>query len=474
MLQQNFDGHVISLEDLQKYQRINPEKGLIDTVKGLAAEEPQLAPLYFVIVRFWAQWFGNSVAVIRSLSAFISLLVFPCAYWLCLELFESSLVGWVMIALLAVSPFHVLYAQEARPYCLWTVTILLSSASLLRAIRLKTKLSWGVYALTLVLGLYSHLFNVLVAIGHGIYVFATESFRLNKTVISYLLASLAGLLAFAPWLLVVANSRPPKSTDWTAEDIGVLTMITRWLGNISRIFFDVGLDRSTSLASKFSPLSLLIPLILVLSILTGYSMYFLYRKTPKRVWLFIFTLIGVTALALILPDLILGGRRSSTPRYIIPCYLGVQLAIAYLLTSQITSIHIKIQHRKLWQLVMVTLVSSGILSCAISSQAENWWLKDSARNKYYFQVAHIINQANHPLLISDNLGPGSVLSLSYLLNPKVRLLLAVKPNLPKIPRDGFSNIFLYNSSQSLQNELKKKYKIERAYEHDQLWLLEKQ
>jgi uncharacterized membrane protein len=315
---------------------------------------------------------------------------------------------------------------------------------------------------------------VLVAIGHGIYVFATESFRLNKTVISYLLASLAGLLAFAPWLLVVANSRPPKSTDWTAEDIGVLTMITRWLGNISRIFFDVGLDRSTSLASKFSPLSLLIPLILVLSILTGYSMYFLYRKTPKRVWLFIFTLIGVTALALILPDLILGGRRSSTPRYIIPCYLGVQLAIAYLLTSQITSIHIKIQHRKLWQLVMVTLVSSGILSCAISSQAENWWLKDSARNKYYFQVAHIINQANHPLLISDNLGPGSVLSLSYLLNPKVRLLLAVKPNLPKIPRDGFSNIFLYNSSQSLQNELKKKYKIERAYEHDQLWLLEKQ
>lgn len=45
------------------------------------------------------------------------------------------------MALIAVSPFHVLYAQEAREYSLWTVTILLSSAALLRAMRVKTKLS---------------------------------------------------------------------------------------------------------------------------------------------------------------------------------------------------------------------------------------------------------------------------------------------------------------------------------------------
>ncbi len=470
MFQQDFDGRVISIEDLRKYQRINPEKGLIDTVKGLAEEEPQLPPLYFVMVRFWAQWFGNSVAVTRSLSAFISLLVFPCAYWLCLELFESSLVGWVMIALMAVSPFHVLYAQEARAYSLWTVAVLLSSASLLRAMRLKTKLSWGVYAVTLILGLYSHLCNVFVAIGHGIYVVATESFHLSKTVTAYLLASLVGFLAFAPWILVVAKLPRPSTLGWAEQKIGLLNMFSRWIGNLSRVFLDLGLDRSASLGSKSVQLGFLIPLILSLFILTVYSIYFLYRTTPKRTWLFILTLIGSITLALILPDLILGGRRSTTPRYLVPFYLGVQLAIAHLLATQITSINL--QRRKLWQIAMVMLLSSGVLSCAISSQAQIWWNKDSALDKYYFPVAHIINQANHPLVISDSAKPGMALSLSYLLNPKVRLLLLTKADIPKIP-SGFSDVFLYRSSKALRNKIEQDHKIERAYEHDQLWRIEK-
>jgi len=104
--QQLLESQILSLQDLHKYQRLNPEKSVVDTVKGIAAEEPQLPPLYFVLVRFWTQLFGDSVAAIRSFSAFLSLLAFPCIYWLCLELFESSLVGWLACALIAVSPFQ--------------------------------------------------------------------------------------------------------------------------------------------------------------------------------------------------------------------------------------------------------------------------------------------------------------------------------------------------------------------------------
>lgn len=132
--QQLLEGQILSLQDLHQYQRINPEKSIVDTVKGLATEEPQLAPLYFILVRFWAQMFGDSVVAIRSFSAFLSVLAFPCIYWLCLELFESSLVGGLACMLLAISPFQLVYAQEARQYSLWTVAILLSSASLLREI----------------------------------------------------------------------------------------------------------------------------------------------------------------------------------------------------------------------------------------------------------------------------------------------------------------------------------------------------
>ncbi|HBB36232.1 MAG TPA: hypothetical protein DDZ80_05670 [Cyanobacteria bacterium UBA8803] len=54
------DGHVISIEDLHKFQRINPDKGVTDTVMGLMLEEPQLTPLYFVIARLWGQCLGSS------------------------------------------------------------------------------------------------------------------------------------------------------------------------------------------------------------------------------------------------------------------------------------------------------------------------------------------------------------------------------------------------------------------------------
>src|SRR5919199_1416704 len=74
-------GQILTIEDLQKYQNPNPEKSLGDTIKGLAVEEPQVTPLYFVMVKWWVQMFGNTVSVTRSLSAFISLLAFPCIYW---------------------------------------------------------------------------------------------------------------------------------------------------------------------------------------------------------------------------------------------------------------------------------------------------------------------------------------------------------------------------------------------------------
>ncbi|MGA9382223.1 MAG: glycosyltransferase family 39 protein, partial [Phormidium sp.] len=183
-----YDGRVISIADLHKYQTLNSDRNVSDTINGLAIEEPQQTPLYYILVRFWVQLFGESVALTRSFSAGISLLVFPAIYWLCRELFDCTLTAWVAIALIAISPFHVLYAQEARPYAFWTVTILISSAALLRAMRLKTQFSWSLYIVTLAISLYTFLLSGLVALSHGIYVLTREKFRLTKTVIAYLLA----------------------------------------------------------------------------------------------------------------------------------------------------------------------------------------------------------------------------------------------------------------------------------------------
>ncbi|MEO6862166.1 MAG: glycosyltransferase family 39 protein [Microcoleus sp.] len=98
-----------------KYQRSNTTKKFGDTVKSIAIEEPQLPPLYFLAIKYWAKFFGDSPFSTRSFSVWMSLLAFFGVYWLCRELFPPPEVAWIAVGLLAVSPLHVLYAQEARP-----------------------------------------------------------------------------------------------------------------------------------------------------------------------------------------------------------------------------------------------------------------------------------------------------------------------------------------------------------------------
>ena len=336
--EQVFNGQVINVKDLEKYQRINPEKSLADTIKSLEIDDAQHPPLYYILVRLWVQWFGNSISVTRSLSALFSVLVLPCVYFLCLELFESSLVGWVAIALISISPFHVLYAQEAREYSLWTLLILLASWALLKALRFHTEGKkaihlvgrWGTYAAAIGLGIYTFPFTGLVGVGHGIYVIVTERFRLTKSVVAYLLASIIAFLSFVPWLLVTISTWSQTGATWTSIPIPLLTLVKVWGLHIERAFIltigDFGFD---------DPLIYLtLPFFLTLTI---YSIYFLCRHTPVRVWLFVLTLMATLSLFLLLPDLILGGQRSTAGRYLVPFYLGVQLSIAYLLATQIIS-----------------------------------------------------------------------------------------------------------------------------------------
>ncbi len=164
----------------------------------------------------------------------------------------------------------------------------------------------------------------------------------------------------------------------------------------------------------------------------------------------------------------------------IPCYLGIQIAVAYLLATKITSIYVNRQ-QKLWQLVLIALLSGSVLSCAMISQADAWWNKGSSY--YHPQAARIINQASRPLVISDT-KTGRILTLSHLLEPKVwfkaqpycrtcrsNFSLHAKKDFLDIP-EGFSDVFLFSPSKKLQAGLEKKYKIEPSYLKGELWRLE--
>ncbi|MBV6624336.1 MAG: glycosyltransferase family 39 protein [Rivularia sp. (in: Bacteria)] len=451
---------VISPEDIKKFQFVkDSEKNLINTVEVTAEMAPQHTPLYFILARVWVQIFGDSVIAIRTLSALISLLCFPAIYWLCLELFKSPTVGWVAVALMTVSPIHIIQAQNSRPYSLWILTILLSSIFFLRAIRQNKKSSWFLYGISLSLSLYTFLFSWFVFIAHTIYIFAIESFRRTKTLINYLITSLLVAISFIPWLLIViANfNTANQMTSWTGKPASFLRLVQAWLKNLCDIFIFWHSEFQNKLLISESIFTWVVGICLLTLLL--YAFYLLYKQTPKTVWLFVFTLTGACSLALVSADLLLEGRRSALSRYLFPSVLGIQLAFAYLLGNKITCLSLNSTVRKIWQIITVIIISAGVLSNTFSSQTESW----NGLNDFIIQSSGIINQAENPLVISDGDIIFGIMPLNFRLDSHVRLYLISDSTEKAIP-NNYSDVFLWNSSKELRSQLEKQFELKPVFQ----------
>ncbi len=442
------DSRIISVSDLKQYLHPDPNGSFTDTIKTFAVEDPQHPPLYYLMTRFWMQCFGSSATALRSLSTVLSLFTFPCIFWLCLELFGSPVVGWIAVCLVAVSPLNLLYAQEAREYTLWIVMTLFSSAALLRAMRLQTKAAWGLYSFTMAISLYSFIFSALVLFGHAVYILVVERFRFTKTVLSYFASSCLGILPFLPWVVViVTNLSQIQATSVSGVlDLKVtpLQLVAQWLREIRLVFFDLNIDAQSPLIYKAIAAGFLI----IFPLLVAFAFYLLCRHNPKRVWLLVLILTGSTFLPLAVLDIASGGIRSTIPRYVLPLCTGIQLAFAYFIANRLETAK-TVWGQRLWCMFVATVLTCGIVSCALSTQAENWWIKGQTD---FVGFTHAINQTERPLLIG-NATLSEFLALSYKLDPKVKILMQpncfncnqtysqmFNPGELKIP-DGYSDIF---------------------------------
>ncbi|MEO1067631.1 MAG: glycosyltransferase family 39 protein [Cyanobacteria bacterium J06638_6] len=417
-----FQNKLATPADLLAYQQFVPGLTLTDMVVRQGHEDVQHPPFYYVLLRFWAQLWGTAPAVMRSFSAGLSLLLFPALYWLCLELFASSLSGWVAIALFAVSPLHLVFAQEAREYGFWTVLVLVTSAQLLRAVRSPSWQNWALYGLSMAMACYTALFSLGVAIGHGAYLLGIDGsinggnrwFRGPRRLVAFGLAMGLVALLFTPWLYFIVNSQEAlgNTTSWSSVSLPLMMTLQRLAFNFSSGFVDF----NTAWSDR-SIYAVIIPLL----ILQVYAMVDLVQTAPRRVWWFIVTLVGSTALLLWLPDLVFGGQRFTVARYVMACVVGLQLAVVYLVSSWLVAP--QRWKARLAQLMLALLIAIGLLSCGVYSRADTWGNK--VLNSNYHQLAGLINHSDRPLILADTYDhfPVSLISLSYLLKPDTQLLL---------------------------------------------------
>ncbi|MGK7958809.1 MAG: glycosyltransferase [Crocosphaera sp.] len=214
---------VISLDTLLQPLRVNGDAG-ISNVVSLLLQEDNHPPLYFVLVHLWVKLFQNvgeyvDVGVMRSLPAFLGILSIPGVYFLGKIAFRSRLVGQISASLMAVSPFGIFLAQEARHYTLSILFVIASLLCLILTLRYLFSRSlmplWLVFTWILVnsLGLSIHYFFVLTLIAEaltlGILIYAKFKDNLsqltNRNIIRILAAILGTSATGLVWMLLAIS-----------------------------------------------------------------------------------------------------------------------------------------------------------------------------------------------------------------------------------------------------------------------------
>ena len=228
LLDQVIDGATL-LSPLRFDSTISPG----DVLQRLITESTH-PPLYFWLTHWWAKLFMRDGALVslvigRSLSAILGGLAIPAIFGLSWVAFRSKLISHLAAALMAVSPYGIYLAQEARHYTLTILWIIASLTCLMVAthcINQRNSLPIWLGCLWVVvnsLGIATHYFfclalgaEALVVVGLWLW----DYNRPNKTQFSFSYwwrigaVGLGTLIGCLVWLPVASSISSNELTSW--------------------------------------------------------------------------------------------------------------------------------------------------------------------------------------------------------------------------------------------------------------------
>ncbi|TAD78405.1 MAG: hypothetical protein EA001_07350 [Oscillatoriales cyanobacterium] len=418
---QHFTGQLVSPATLTAY--LHPQGQPWSATLTSVTSTPEHPPLYYLLTRLWLDGWGTGPIALRSLAVVFGLALIPAAAWLAWELSRSASVVWWAIALVSLSPFHVLYAREAREYSLWAALVAAAGAALLRGLRLHDRTAtwsdrlraWWPYGLTLALGFYTSLLMAYVAIGHGFYGLMLDRGRLGGRTWAIGLSGLAATAAFGPWLAVLIPGweRAKNLTIWMTQFHEPRDrVIRRFAEQLARGLGELQPEPTTGWT---------ITTIALAAISLG-SLGWLVWRRPLRVWAFGLTLAIVPVSFLAVPDLLDGALRSIATRYWTPTLLAVQLALAIGFGA--------IERDQLpWRRIAITAGAIALLTVGGNaslhlSQAINPSMTKGISASLPAMAA-IANQADRPVILTDGMiyHPANAIALALRLKPTAEFYL---------------------------------------------------
>ncbi len=190
-------------------------------------------PLYYYLLHFWMQLFGESNLAARALSGVIGVATLP-VIWLCGQRFGGRAVGWTALVLMASAPFAVYYSTETRMYALVMLLTGCGFLALQRALttpRPGNLVALGVVTALLLYAQYWALYLVGVT---GLWL-AISIIRNQREPRPWpaLGALAAGCVAFAPWAPTFLYQAKHTGTPWAAPPnfAAVINAVTGFTDN---------------------------------------------------------------------------------------------------------------------------------------------------------------------------------------------------------------------------------------------------
>ncbi len=210
-----------------------------ETVSAFLAAQPALdliahtardihPPGYYLLLRGWTLWSGDSEFALAFFSLSFGLLLIPLTYRLARDLIRQRTVALWAALLVALSPYHIWYSQEVRMYTLGACLGLAGVWSLVWAWRTGRLLFWGSYVIFAAIGLYTLYYFAFLLISLTLFFMALALWPTPdwRRIRALLVADLTILFLYMPWLSIAwRQATAPPVPPWrTAQSLPAILL----------------------------------------------------------------------------------------------------------------------------------------------------------------------------------------------------------------------------------------------------------
>jgi hypothetical protein len=249
----------------------------------------------------------------------------------------------------------------------------------------------------------------------------------------YSISLLASLWIYSIWLTRIFTGRF-TIFGWSKGSLPLEVLWQIWVRMIARLFYNFSLANPT-----INPIIEYCLIILVII-----SFIYLGKKADKKVFTLIILLTIIPFFSLLAWDLIRGFRYTAVGRFYLPSFLGMLLAVTFLLSNGL-------QQRQGWaKILLILLLVFGLIAKIPYPPPATRYVGYGSNIPNAYTM---INRSQKPLIISEHWL--DTLPLIHTTDAKTKYLFVQSNPKVSIPslKNQFTDIYLLNPSPSLRQYL---------------------